>query len=190
MTCLQYYYENAEDAKKYRIDCDNKIFKNLNDVETFTNNDLLAFINKEYSSEAFAENSPFEFRDDYIDLSNNQICKGDEMSLAPQQKFMGQIMGPKSNFNNMLIFHGLGSGKSCTSIVIAEALKNATNERLLFVVPAPLVDQYYEEIAGEIRNGKFFSCPSFCLVKNGEKTERDFYAVSYTHLTLPTTVIV
>lgn len=175
MACLQYYYENAEDAEKYRINCDNKMFKNLNDVETFTNNDLLTFVNKEYSSEAFEENSPFEFKDNYIDLSNNQICKGSEMSLAPQQKFMGQIMGPKSNFNNMLIFHGLGSGKSCTSIVIAEALKNATNERLLFAVPAPLVDQYYEEIAGEIRNGKFFSCPSFCLIKNGEKTERDFY---------------
>tara|TARA_B100001287_G_scaffold26798_1_gene19344 strand:- start:2374 stop:5313 length:2940 start_codon:yes stop_codon:yes gene_type:complete len=175
MACLQYYYENPQDAEKYAINCDNKIFQNLNDVETFNNKDLLEFIEREYSGKAFPENSPFEFKDNYIELSNNEICKSVEMSLAPQQKFMGHIMGPSSNFNNMLIFHGLGSGKSCTSIVVGEALKNASNQRLLFVVPAPLVDQYYEEIAGEIRNGKFFSCPSFCLVRNGGKTERDFY---------------
>lgn len=175
MACLQYYYENQKDAENYAINCNNKIFKNLNDVETFNNKDLLDFVSREYSREAFPDNSPFEFKDNYIELSNNEICKATEMSLAPQQKFMGQIMGPSSNFNNMLIFHGLGSGKSCTSIVIGEALKNASNQRLLFVVPAPLVDQYYEEIAGEIRNGKFFSCPSFCLIKNGGKLERDFY---------------
>ena len=63
------------------------------------------------------------------------------MSLAPQQKFMGQLMGPATNFNNILVFHGLGSGKSCTSIVIGEALKNATNQRLLYTVPAPLIEQ-------------------------------------------------
>tara|TARA_Y100000022_G_C13257111_1_gene380238 strand:- start:194 stop:3136 length:2943 start_codon:yes stop_codon:yes gene_type:complete len=175
MACLQYYYENPEDAEKYKINCNGKIFENLNDVDTFNNKDLLEFIKNEYSGEAFPENSPFEFKDNYINLSNNEICKSTEMSLAPQQKFMGQIMGPSSNFNNMLIFHGLGSGKSCTSIVVGEALKNASNQRLLFVVPAPLVDQYYEEIAGEIRNGKFFSCPSFCLIRNGGKLERDFY---------------
>lgn len=175
MDCLQYYYENTEDAEKYEINCNGKVFEKLNDVETFNNKELLEFIQREYSGEAFPENSPFEFKDDYIELSNNEICKAVEMSLAPQQKFMGQIMGPSSNFNNMLIFHGLGSGKSCTSIVVGEALKNASNQRLLFVVPAPLVDQYYEEIAGEVRNGKFFSCPSFCLIRNGGKLERDFY---------------
>lgn len=175
MDCLQYYYENTEDAEKYEINCNGKVFQKLNDVETFNNKELLEFIQREYSGEAFPENSPFEFKDDYIELSNNEICKAVEMSLAPQQKFMGQIMGPSSNFNNMLIFHGLGSGKSCTSIAVGEALKNASNQRLLFVVPAPLVDQYYEEIAGEVRNGKFFSCPSFCLIRNGGKLERDFY---------------
>jgi hypothetical protein len=175
MDCLQYYYDNPDDAEKYKINCEGKMFPNLNDIETFNNNDLLDFISKEYSSEAFPDNSPFEFKNNYIDLSNNEICKTTDMSLAPQQKFMGHLMGPSSNFNNVLIFHGLGSGKSCTSIVIGEALKNATTERLLYAVPAPLVDQYYEEIAGEIRNGKFFSCPSFCLVKNGGKLQRDFY---------------
>jgi hypothetical protein len=174
-SCLQYYYDNPEDIEKYKISCDYKPFPELNDSSVYTHKKMLNFIRSNYSSEAFPEDSPFEFKADYINLSNDEICKSSDMSLGPQQKFMGQLLGPNTNFNNTLIFHGLGSGKSCTSIVIAEALKNATNERVIFTVPAPLVDQYYEEISGEMRNGKFFSCPSFCLVKNGGKTERDFY---------------
>jgi len=175
MDCLQYYYENPEDRSKYRINCGGKIYPNLNNVDKFNNKELLEFVDKNYSNVAFPENSPFEFKPEYIDLSNEQICNVVDLSLAPQQKFMGQIMGPSSNFNNMLIFHGLGSGKSCTSIVIGEALKNSTNHQLIYVVPAPLVDQYFEEIAGEIRNGKYFSCPSFCLTRNEGREDRDFY---------------
>ena len=173
--CIQYYYENPEDAEKYNIKCENRVFSNLNDIEKFNNKDLLDYIDETYSKDAFPENSPFEFSDEYINLSNDEICKSSDMTLGPQQKFMGQLMGPKSNFNGVLIYHGLGSGKSCTSIVIGEALKNASFQRLLFAVPAPLVDQYFEEISGEIRNGKFFACPSFCLVRNGGRVERDYY---------------
>lgn len=173
--CLQYYYDNPDDTEKYKLSCDYKHFPELNDPDVYTHSKLLNFIRTNYSSEAFPEDSPFEFSENYLNLSNDEICKSSDMSLGPQQKFMGQLLGPNSEFNNTLIFHGLGSGKSCTSIVIAEALKNATNERVVFAVPAPLVDQYYEEISGELRNGKFFSCPSFCLVKNGGKTDRDFY---------------
>ena len=107
------------------------------------------------------------------------------MSLAPQQKFMGQIMGPSSNFNNVLVYHGLGSGKSCTSIVLGEALKNSTSSRIIYSVPAPLIDQYFEVIAGEIRNGKFFSCPSFCVTKNSDnELKRDFYVSETKNKTL------
>lgn len=173
--CLQYYYENDEDTYKYRINCVEKKFENLDSVENFNNKDLLEFINKNYSEEAFPEDSPFEFKPEYIELSNDEICKTGDASLAPQQKFMGQLMNQNSNFNNVLIYHGLGSGKSCTSIVIGEALKNVNNKTMIYTVPAPLVEQYYEEIRGEIRNGKFFSCPSFCLIMKDGEYERDFY---------------
>ena len=175
MNCIQYYYENKEDAEKYEIECKEKKLENLYSVEKYTPSDMLSFVNDNFSKSAFKEESPFEFSENYINLSNAEICNAADSNLGPQQKFMGQIMGESSNFYNMLIYHGLGSGKTCTSIVIGEALKKSSNKRMIYTVPAPLVDQYYEEISGEIRNGKFFSCPSFCLVKNGGKTERDFY---------------
>ena len=169
MSCLQYQYKTPEETEKYKINCDNKIFPSLYDINSFNSKELYEFIDEQYSSRAFPEDSPFEFKEDYIKLTNEQICKLPTSFLTPQQKFAGQIMGPASNFKNLLIYHGLGSGKSCTSIVIGEALKNSKNKKLIFVVPAPLVEQYYEEIIGEARGGAFFSCPSFCL-RNGKKT--------------------
>ena len=46
-------------------------FYSLNNVQEFNNKDLLEFIEREYSGSAFPENSPFEFKDDYINLSND-----------------------------------------------------------------------------------------------------------------------
>lgn len=175
MNCLQYHYENPEDAEKYKIECKEKIFDELNIIETFTSEKLNDYMSNNYSSKAFVEDSPFKFSEQYKNLSNEEICKSTDINLGPQQKFMGQIMSQNTNFNNILVYHGLGSGKTCTSIVIGESLKNSSNKNMIYTVPAPLVEQYFEEITGEIRNGKFFSCPSFCIVKNGGKTERDFY---------------
>jgi hypothetical protein len=101
---------------------------------------------------------------DPLDTANSEedMCKrqGDmsknSSELFEYQKIVRDYLLIESPYRGLLLYHGLGSGKSCTSIVIGEALKNASNQRLLFVVPAPLVDQYYEEIAGEIRNGKYF----------------------------------
>ena len=44
--CLQYYYENPEDAEKYKIDCSNKRYTNLESVESFNNKELLDYFKK------------------------------------------------------------------------------------------------------------------------------------------------
>ena len=172
MACaLQYKYE--QNADKYTINCTNKKFEDFNNVDTFTNHNFLEFIEEKYGNSAFSDvESPFTFSADYIDETNNEICKTNKFSLKPQQKFAGQFMNPATNFNNTLIYHGLGSGKTCTSIIIGEAFKNATKTKLLYVVPAPLVNQVTEEIIGQLKeysNGEqkrpvIWGCTSECII--------------------------
>ncbi len=146
---LQYYYKSPEESAKYKINCDNKKFPDFDSIKNFNNENFLNFVNEKYNDVAFNGDSPFTFKDSYINQTNEQICNVDEFSLKPQQKFVGQFINPATNFNNTLVFHGLGSGKTCTSLVIAEAFKTTSSKKILFVVPAPLVRQYYEEILGE-----------------------------------------
>jgi superfamily II DNA or RNA helicase len=70
----------------------------------------------------------------------------------------------------MLIYHGLGSGKTQTSIVIGEAFKFLKTDnniipgrqetRVFIVVPAALQDQYYAEIVGRYESGMIQSASS------------------------------
>lgn len=179
---LQYYYPSEELKKRYKINCSNKFFLDIENVEMFNNESFLKFIEEKYGDSVFNGDSPFTFKDDYINLTNEEICNINEYSLKPQQKFLGQFINPSTNFNNTLVFHGLGSGKTCTSIVIGEAFKTTTKNKLLYVVPAPLIDQYRDEILGELKTysqtqieeGKqpeIWACTSQCEI-NGKQ---DFY---------------
>lgn len=175
MACLQYYYESPEDRKNNRIPCNEKYFPNFDNPEVFNNKNLLEFVQKNFGKEAFPDAgvSPLEFQPEYINKEYNQLCNPTSFNLTPQQKFCGQFFNPLTNFRSGLIYHGLGSGKTCTSLVIGEAFKNARpGQRILYVVPAPLVDQYYEEIIGRFSpQGDLNSCTYQCMVFKGESDD-------------------
>jgi superfamily II DNA or RNA helicase len=175
---MQYYYPTEELKKKYKINCSDKFFVNKENLKEFNNEDFLKFVNEKYGDSVFNGDSPFTFKDDYIDLTNEEICKTDEYTLKPQQKFMGQFINPATNQNSTLVFHGLGSGKTCTSLVIGEAFKTTSRTKLLYVVPKPLINQLKDEILGELKTytddtkePEIWSCTSQCEI-NGK---RDFY---------------
>ena len=168
-SCLQYIYPSSELAKKYNIKCSDKSFLNYDNLEYFNNEDFLRYISNNYSNNVFENDSPFTFDENYINKSNDELCNPVEFSLKPQQKFLGQIINPNTNIQSSLVFHGLGSGKTCTSLVVGEAFKNTKTKHLLYVVPAPLVNQYYEEIIGEIKQNKIMSCTSQCVIKDNDE---------------------
>ena len=182
-TCsMQYYYSTPELIEKYKINCSDKFYIDIDNFQMFNNKAFLKFVNDKYGDTAFQGDSPFTFKDDYIQLTNKDICQTNEFSLKPQQKFMGQFINPATNFKNSLVFHGLGSGKTCTSLVIGEAFKTTSKQKLLYVVPAPLVDQVRDEIIGELRTysqaeveqgriPEIWSCTSQCII-NGKQ---DYY---------------
>jgi SNF2 family DNA or RNA helicase len=47
-------------------------------------------------------------------------------------------------YRGLLLYHGLGSGKTCSSIAIAEGIKN--EKRILIMTPASLRSNYIEEL--------------------------------------------
>lgn len=52
----------------------------------------------------------------------------------------------KKNIKNLLIFHEIGSGKTCTGIRIAfEIFKNNKNYKIFFISPSGLLDNSNKE---------------------------------------------
>jgi hypothetical protein len=83
-------------------------------------------------------------------VNGSDPCKniktGDEIELNLYQKFLGSFLDYRSPFRDILIYHGLGSGKSATTINLYNVLYNATSGWNVFLlIKAALHDDPWEK---------------------------------------------
>jgi hypothetical protein len=73
-----------------------------------------------------------------------------EFSLLTHQKIVRDYMNMYTPYRGLLLYHGLGSGKTATSIAIAEGMKDS--KRIIIMTPASLRANYIEELkkAGDL----------------------------------------
>jgi curved DNA-binding protein CbpA len=104
----------------------------LNNREIFVNfiNTLFA----KYKSE-LGESS------DQISCSNK---RSEEFRVMTHQKIVRDYLSLYTPYRGLLLYHGLGSGKTCSSIAIAEGLKS--NKQVVVMTPASLRRNYIEEL--------------------------------------------
>ena len=148
----------------------------VNSYKDYKNKGYYSWINDNFNMFSFPD---LDFTKP--DESFNEICNSTGYSLKQQQKFAGRIFNTHTDVNSMLVYHGLGSGKTQTSIVIGEAFKDKTvkgkplsgraDSHVFIVVPAALEKQYYSEIIGKIDSG-IIKAASGQIVIQGE---RQFY---------------
>ena len=67
-----------------------------------------------------------------------------KFALMAHQKIVRDYINLYTPYRGLLLFHGLGSGKTCTSIAIAEGIK--TSRPVIVMTPASLRMNYIEEL--------------------------------------------
>jgi hypothetical protein len=86
-----------------------------------------------------------EIQENQENISCDTIGKTNtEFSLLTHQKIVRDYMNLYTPYRGLLLYHGLGSGKTCTSIAIAEGMKNS--KRIIIMTPASLRRNYMEEL--------------------------------------------
>ena len=70
--------------------------------------------------------------------------KSKDFSLMTHQKLVRDYMNLYTPYRGILLFHGLGAGKTCGSIAIAEGMKS--DKQVYVLTPASLKTNYYEEL--------------------------------------------
>jgi hypothetical protein len=70
--------------------------------------------------------------------------KNKDFSLLTHQKIVRDYLNIYTPYRGLLLYHGLGSGKTCSSIAIAEGLK--THKKVIVMTPASLQRNYVEEL--------------------------------------------
>lgn len=74
----------------------------------------------------------------------DQICFPKSFELQQPQKFLSQYINPKTPYKGALVFHKIGSGKTCTAVNIGEQWKDTRN--IIVVTPASLVGNFRDEL--------------------------------------------
>lgn len=68
----------------------------------------------------------------------------EEFETLTHQKVVSDYLNLYSPYRGLLIFHGLGSGKTCTSITVAEGMKS--DKRIIIMTPASLKSNFFSEL--------------------------------------------
>lgn len=79
----------------------------------------------------------------------DSICKNIEFELLPHQKFIRNYLSFATPYNSLLIYHGLGTGKTCSSIGVAEEFRTYANQmgvnKKIIIVASKLVQDNYKK---------------------------------------------
>ena len=67
-----------------------------------------------------------------------------QFALLTHQKVVRDYLNIYTPYRGLLLYHGLGSGKTCSSIAIAEGMK--TNKQVMVMTPAALRMNYLQEL--------------------------------------------
>lgn len=79
--------------------------------------------------------------------SMRKICQPKRFKLQPSQKLLGEYINPKTPYKGVLVYHRIGSGKTCTSITIAEQWKK--KRKIVVVLPAALMGGFRSELRSQ-----------------------------------------
>ena len=91
------------------------------------------FIEKLLAKREFAETKQDSIAQQVADGVNP--CDPDrEFELTPVQRFVGRFLSPQCPYQSALLYHGVGVGKTCAAITIAENYLRAYPRKQVFIV--------------------------------------------------------
>lgn len=85
---------------------------------------------------------PADLEDKDVDLCLVRTGPGRE--LLPYQKLVRDYLIAETPYRGLLVYHGLGSGKTCSAIAVAESLMST--HQIYVMLPASLVDNFKGEL--------------------------------------------
>ena len=69
------------------------------------------------------------------------------VEMYEYQKFVREYMRQASPYRGLLVYHGLGSGKTCSAIAAAEAIFSVDKKRIIVMTPFSLRDNFIREVS-------------------------------------------
>ena len=95
--------------------------------------------------------------------TEQELCNPKKFKLQNPQKFVASYISPKTPYRNLLVFHQIGSGKTCASIQIAENWKKT--HKIIVAVPASLILNFKKELVSKCVDAQYITDKEIELLK-------------------------
>jgi hypothetical protein len=131
--------------------------------------------------------SKYEFNRFVSQKEPTTSCESLSFALTSQQRIAAAFLSPYTPYNGLLIYHGTGTGKTCTAITIAEQFKNHFNKRHYVLCASSLKDNFKRQIFDETKanqcTGNAYKLdPSGLIKQNWEIRSFHEFAKTYKRL--------
>ena len=94
------------------------------------------FLMKLLAKREFRESKQEKITDEMLE---DDVCVVKEFEYTPVQRFIAQFMSPKTPYNGMLLYHGVGVGKTCTAVLTAEAFLELSPKNKVYILAPPAI---------------------------------------------------
>ena len=85
---------------------------------------------------------------EHIEEYTQKFCDNTEFELDPHQMFVRNFMSFQTPYNGLLLYHGLGTGKTCSAISICEEMRTYLQQmgitKRLIIVASPAVQENFK----------------------------------------------
>ena len=125
-------------------------YPNVDDI------DFNKFINKNYKKYTIPKNK----------MTLKEYCQPKQFKLQLPQEFVSEFINPDTPYKGLIIFHKIGSGKTCSAISIAEQWKKT--RKILVVLPAALIGNFRDELRSPC--GGYLSKSDYKKIKSKPNT--------------------
>jgi hypothetical protein len=129
--------------------------KDMNEMEEdaglYPSTDDPLFLQKLLRKQEFAENKQLSVAESI--RRGIDPCKGARgFELSPTQRFIGQFLSPKTPYMSALLYHGVGVGKTCSAITVAEGyLEMYPRKQVIIVAPRNIQPNFSREVFTETK---------------------------------------
>ena len=127
-----------------------------------TDDDFYKKINKTYAKYKIKKNK----------LTYNEFCFPKEYILQLPQQFVANYINPATPYKSLLIYHRIGSGKTCSAIQIAEAFKHV--RKIIVVVPASLKSNFRDELRSPCAGDSYLTNKERSQLKKLQPNESEY----------------
>jgi len=85
---------------------------------------------------------------EHIEEYTQKFCDNTEFELDPHQMFVRNFLSFQTPYNGLLLYHGLGTGKTCSAISVCEEMRTYLQQmgitKRLIIVASPAVQENFK----------------------------------------------